>query len=36
VLLPELLAALREEGHDHATVTAIAHGNWLRVLGATW
>ncbi|MEU7002609.1 membrane dipeptidase [Nonomuraea sp. NPDC046570] len=36
VLLPELLTALREAGYDRATITAIAHANWLRVLRATW
>ena len=35
-LLPDLLAALAEAGYDPATVTGIAHGNWLRALSATW
>lgn len=34
--LPALLAAMREHGYDDATVTALAHGNWLRVLETTW
>jgi membrane dipeptidase len=34
-LLPDLLAALAA-GYDAETVDGIAHGNWLRVLRATW
>lgn len=34
--LPKLLAALREQGHDKATLKKLAHENWLRVLRATW
>ncbi|MCK2213091.1 dipeptidase [Actinomadura sp. ATCC 31491] len=36
VLLPGLLDALREAGYGHDVVTGLAHGNWLRVLRATW
>jgi membrane dipeptidase len=35
-LLPDLLTALTEAGYGAETITRIAHGNWLRVLGATW
>lgn len=34
--LPKLLAALRDAGYDDPAVDKIAHGNWLRVLRATW
>ena len=34
--LPRLLDALRTGGYDEAELAAIAHGNWLRVLRATW
>jgi membrane dipeptidase len=34
--LPRLLAALRAAGYDEATVKKLAHGNWIRVLRATW
>jgi membrane dipeptidase len=34
--LPELLAALREAGFGDADLTKVAHGNWRRVLEATW
>ncbi len=34
--LPRLLAALRAAGFDEGDVRGIAHGNWLRVLEATW
>ncbi len=34
--LPGLMAELRRRGHDDAALTAIASGNWLRVLRATW
>ena len=34
--LPGLMAELRRRGYDDAALTAIASGNWLRVLRATW
>jgi membrane dipeptidase len=34
--LPRLLAALRAGGYDEATLMKLAHGNWIRVLRATW
>jgi membrane dipeptidase len=34
--LPKLVAALRASGHDDEAIAKITHGNWLRVLGATW
>jgi membrane dipeptidase len=34
--LPRLLDALRAGGYGEADVAALAHGNWLRVLGETW
>ncbi len=34
--LPRLLDALRAGGYGEADLAAIAHGNWLRVLGETW
>jgi membrane dipeptidase len=34
--IPRLLAALRDAGWDEAALCAFAHGNWLRVLRATW
>jgi membrane dipeptidase len=34
--LPLLVEALRAAGHDAASLAAITHGNWLRVLGDTW
>ncbi|MBA2715173.1 MAG: membrane dipeptidase [Rubrobacteraceae bacterium] len=34
--LPNLLAALREDGYDEASLEKLAHGNWIRVLRATW
>ncbi len=34
--LPRLLQALADRGYDSTALTKIAHGNWLRVLGATW
>jgi membrane dipeptidase len=34
--LPRLLDALRDAGWDDESVRAFAHGNWLRVLRATW
>jgi membrane dipeptidase len=30
------MAAIEERGYDRAALTKIAHGNWVRVLGATW
>jgi membrane dipeptidase len=34
--LPKLLAALRDFGYDEAALEKLAHGNWIRVLRATW
>ena len=34
--LPKLLAALRAGGYDEAALEKLAHGNWIRVLRATW
>ena len=34
--LPRLVDALREAGHDDASLELITHGNWLRVLESTW
>lgn len=34
--LSKLLAALRERGYDDEALRKLAHGNWLRVLRATW
>jgi membrane dipeptidase len=34
--LPRLLDALRAGGYGEEDLAAIAHGNWLRVLGTTW
>jgi membrane dipeptidase len=34
--LPMLMQALADRGYDRAALTKIAHGNWLRVLRATW
>jgi membrane dipeptidase len=34
--VPRLLQALRDAGWDEDAVRAFAHGNWLRVLRATW
>ena len=33
---PMLVDALRAAGHDGEAVEKITHGNWLRVLDATW
>ena len=33
---PVLMAALRERGYDDEALHKLAHGNWLRVLDATW
>jgi membrane dipeptidase len=34
--VPRLLDALRDAGWDDESLRAFAHGNWLRVLRATW
>ena len=34
--LPRLRAAMAERGYDAALIEKICHGNWLRVLKATW
>ena len=34
--LPALVDALRAAGFDDGAVAKITHGNWLRVLRATW
>lgn len=34
--LPRLLDALRDRGYDDEALNKIAHGNWVRVLEATW
>jgi membrane dipeptidase len=34
--LPSLISALRDHGYDDEALTKLTHGNWLRVLGATW
>jgi membrane dipeptidase len=34
--LPALFDALRERGYDDESLVKIAHGNWFRVLRATW
>ena len=34
--LPKLVDALRASGHDDDAIAKITHGNWLRVLDATW
>jgi membrane dipeptidase len=34
--LPKLVDALRAAGYDEEAVAKITHGNWLRVLDATW
>jgi membrane dipeptidase len=34
--LPKLLAALRAAGYDETALNKLAHGNWIRVLRATW
>lgn len=34
--LPVLLRALRERGYNDGALTKLAHGNWIRVLRATW
>jgi membrane dipeptidase len=34
--LPVLRAAMRAHGYSEALITKLAHGNWMRVLEATW
>lgn len=34
--LPRLVEALRERGYDDEALNKIGHGNWVRVLEATW
>jgi membrane dipeptidase len=34
--LPRLVEALRDAGYDEQGLAKITHGNWLRVLDATW
>lgn len=34
--LPALQQAMHDRGYDDATIAAICHDNWLRVLEATW
>ena len=34
--LPRLLDVLRGRGWSEESLIAMAHGNWLRVLGDTW
>jgi membrane dipeptidase len=34
--LPRLMVALRDAGYDADSLVKLAHGNWLRVLRATW
>lgn len=34
--LPRLVDALRARGYDEEALAKITHGNWLRVLAATW
>jgi membrane dipeptidase len=34
--VPKLLAGLRSRGYDDASISKIAHENWVRVLGQTW
>jgi len=34
--LPRLVAALAARGHTEADLVKLAHGNWVRVLRATW
>jgi membrane dipeptidase len=34
--LPRLMAALGARGHTEADLAKLAHGNWVRVLRATW
>ncbi len=34
--LPRLMDALRGRGYDDEALTKIGHGNWVRVLEATW
>jgi membrane dipeptidase len=34
--LPRLMETLRSRGYDDEALAKIGHGNWVRVLGATW
>ena len=34
--LPRLLQALTDRGYDRVALTKLAHGNWVRILRATW
>jgi membrane dipeptidase len=34
--LPELFAALQAGGYDDTALEKLGHGNWIRVLRATW
>lgn len=34
--LPRVVEALRDRGYDDGALAKITHGNWLRVLRATW
>lgn len=34
--LPKLIAALREQGYDDASLRKLAYENWVRVLNKTW
>ncbi len=34
--LPKLMQAMKDRGYDDAALKKIAHGNWVRVLRATW
>ena len=34
--VPKIMAALRAAGFDEVALTQLAHGNWLRILEATW
>ena len=34
--LPNLIATLRERGYTEPEIVRLAHGNWERVLAATW
>jgi membrane dipeptidase len=34
--LPALVDTLRADGYTEAELSAIAHGNWRRVLAAAW
>jgi membrane dipeptidase len=34
--MPDLLTALHAAGYDEAAMNKLAHGNWVRILRATW